>query len=359
MKPTTFLLSLTAFAQFAIAQNAPLSPAALTPDRLARALKMFPDADLNKDGNLTLDEAVRYLESHPELRAMIAARLPERSTQNVAPGTRSTPADAGLPPGPRVFVCAHSFMNFTATQLPPLTRAAGLAWCDAGSQMIGGSQVIQHWNVPDEQNLAKQQLRAGEVDVLMLSPTVLLPDPGIENFAKLGVEKNPRLRVLVQASWPARDGEGIGFSNASRDAATVESLENMRERYEVAWLRQLEAQVNALNQELATKPLRIVPVSRAVFALRERVAQGSAPGIAKQSDLFRDDLGHPKPPLAALVSYCHFAAIHQRSPVGLPVPSDLKASPRAAELNTLLQQLAWEAVTHYPLSGVTDEAGSR
>jgi hypothetical protein len=58
-----------------------------------------------------------------------------------------------------------------------------------------------------------------------------------------------------------------------------------------------------------------------------------------------------------LVTYCHFAAIYQRSPVGLPVPAALKDAPQAAELNALLQELAWEAVTRYPMSGVKTEAG--
>jgi len=101
--------------------------------------------------------------------------------------------------------------------------------------------------------------------------------------------------------------------------------------------------------------VRIVPVGRAVFALRERVAQGTAPGIAKQSDLFRDDLGHPQPPLAALVTYCHFAAIYGRSPVGLPVPATLKSLADAGAMNRLLQELAWQAVISYPLSGVRAE----
>jgi hypothetical protein len=92
-----------------------------------------------------------------------------------------------------------------------------------------------------------------------------------------------------------------------------------------------------------------------VFALREHIAQGTAPGLAKQTDLFRDDLGHPNPPMAVLVTYCHFAAIHQKSPEGLPVPETIKDLPQAAELNTLMQKLAWEAVSTYPMSGVQGE----
>ena len=252
----------------------------------------------------------------------------------------------------RVFVCAHSFMIFTAKLLPPMAQVAGFSYASAGHQMLGGSRVLQHWNLPDEKNVAKAALREGKVDVLTLSPHRLLPDEGIDNFTKLGLEKNPNLRVLVQASWPGFDGNWGGFKNEQRNAATLESLAEMRKGFREQWLTGMEAQVRALNTAVGHEAVHIVPVCEAVFALREHIAKGTAPGLTKQTDLFRDDIGHAQPPLAELVCYCHFAAISGRTPVGLPVPAELQNFPHAAELNTLLQKLAWDAVTAYPLSGV-------
>jgi hypothetical protein len=260
---------------------------------------------------------------------------------------------AETPDNQRVFVCAHSFMIFTAKLLPPMTQTAGFQYQAAGQQMIGGSRVLQHWNLPDDKNRAKAALLSGQVDVLTLSPHILLPDEGIDNFAKLGLEKNPKLRILVQASWPARDGVLTApFRNEERNASTVESLRVMRAGHRERWLNSLETQVRALNTTVGHEAVFIVPVSDAVFALRERIAEGTAPGLTKQTDLFGDDLGHPLPPLAELVTYCHFAAIYGRSPTGLPVPAELRSRPQAEELNLLLQQLAWEAVANYPMSGV-------
>jgi hypothetical protein len=265
----------------------------------------------------------------------------------------SIAAESVPPAGQRVFVCAHSFMIYTAKLLPPMAEAAGITHVNAGQQMIGGSRVIQHWDLPDAKNLAKAALREGKVDVLTLSPNMLMPDPGIDHFTKLGLEKKPALRVLVQASWPTRDGTaGKSFTNETRNAATVASLRAQRDAHGSSWLVNLEAHVRALNITVGRTSVFLVPVSDAVFALRERIAEGRAPGLTKQTDLFRDDLGHPHPPLAVLVTYCHFAAIYGRSPVGLPVPAPLKNQPQAEALNRLLQQLAWEAVTAHPLSGV-------
>ena len=265
----------------------------------------------------------------------------------------SIAAESVPPAGQRVFVCAHSFMIYTAKLLPPMAEAAGIAHVNAGQQMIGGSRVIQHWDLPEEKNRAKAALRESKVDVLTLSPNALMPDPGIDHFTKLGLEKNPTLRVLVQASWPTREGTtGKSFTNETRNAATSASLRAQRDAHRSAWLVNLEAQVRTLNTTIGRTAVFLVPVSDAVSALREKIVEGRAPGLTKQTDLFRDDLGHPHPPLAVLVTYCHFAAIYGRSPVGLPVPASLKDLPQADTLNRLLQQLAWDAVTAHPLRGV-------
>lgn len=264
---------------------------------------------------------------------------------------------AEQPAPTRVFVCAHSFMIFTAKLLPQLAQAAGFSYASAGQQMIGGSRVIQHWDLPDEKNVAKAALREGKVDVLTLSPHALLPDVGIDNFTKLGVEKNPNLRVFVQASWPGFDGQPKDtFRNEARNAATVESLRAIHVLLRERWLSALETQVRALNTAVGSEAVHIIPVGDAVFTLREHIAKGTAPGLTQQTDLFRDPIGHPREPLAALVCYCHFAAITGRSPVGLPVPAELQKIPHAAELNTLLEQIAWDTVTGYPMSGVKADA---
>jgi len=68
---------------------------------------------------------------------------------------------ADQPEPTRVFVCAHSFMIFTSKLLPPIAKAAGFSYASAGQQMIGGSCMIQHWNLPEEKNAAKSALREG------------------------------------------------------------------------------------------------------------------------------------------------------------------------------------------------------
>jgi len=51
----------------------------------------------------------------------------------------------------------------------------------------------------------------------------------------------------------------------------------------------------------------------------------------------------------------HYAVIYGRSPVGLPAPDLLKNAKKEAwddKFNRTLQEIAWDAVTSNPLTGV-------
>jgi hypothetical protein len=74
--------------------------------------------------------------------------------------------------------------------------------------------------------------------------------------------------------------------------------------------------------------------------------------------VFRDPIGHPTPPVVALNAYLHFATLYKCSPIGLPMPNNLKNDNRPQrdeKMNRKLQELAWDLVTHYAPSGVTAE----
>jgi hypothetical protein len=267
-----------------------------------------------------------------------------------------TAAVAAEPPkGQRVFTAGHSFHMMIPQPLAEIAKSANIAGHEvAGTQSIGGSRTIQHWDKPDDKNVAKQTIMTGKVDVLTLSPHLLLPDPGIDHFAKLCLEHNANARILVQASWMLFDdiNNKGKFKNEDRDNAKLDDLRKAYEKFD----RELHEQVAAINKQYEAKHKRpvafLVPVGHAVMNLRERIVAGKVPGITKQSELFTDPIGHAKAPVAVLNAYVHYAVIYKQSPVGLPVPSALKKTDKAEELNRILQEIAWEAVKKEPLSGV-------
>ena len=258
---------------------------------------------------------------------------------------------ADAPKGERVLVTAHSFHIFTASRLAPLALAAGIEGHKlVAAQMIGGSKVIQHWNLPEDKNKAKSILTAGEADLMTMSPHVYLPDEGIDRFVELGTKNNPKLRFLVQHSWTPWDGWEGNDKVAKNEDRDTRSLHQVRAA-NLKWRTTLEAQITALNKGFGRDAISIVPVGDAVMKLRELIAAGKAPGLTKQTDLFTDPIGHGKEPILALTTYCNFACIYKISPVGLK-DTNANLDKLSPALRPLLQQIAWDTVSAYPLSGV-------
>ena len=284
----------------------------------------------------------------------------ETASKSSARSAAASPA-APITRSLRLYAAHHSYF----VQVPPImteiAKAAGFAeqaW--VGTKYIGGSKSLQHWNLKDEDNKAKDALKSGTTDVLILTP-VYLPDEGIEKFAALGLEKNPDIRVTVQEFWLPYDEYQPHYydppkipkpEKVDHNAQTGATLREMHTRY----FREMDALIGDINRKLGKPVVVAVPAGQAVIALREKIISGHAPGLKTQDDLFTDPLGHPKPALQVLIAYTHFAVIYRKNPVGLPIPSALAAlklpADEAGALNRLLQELAWEAATHHPLSGV-------
>ena len=281
------------------------------------------------------------------------------------------PASGPMTRGQSIYASHHSYFLPIPAILTELAQAGGYPdQTIIGTHYIGGSKAIQHWGMPDAVNKAKGALASGKVDVFILTP-VYLPDDGIEKFAQFGFYHNPNLRVTVMELWLPFDvynptlydpnykpqpGEPPLMPKpvkVDHNAATGGELRKMHAYY----FQTMDAQISSLNQKFGKKVIFVVPMGQAVIALREKIIAGQAPGLKVQEELFADPLGHPAPAMQALEAYCHYAVIYRKSPVGLPVPSVLAKSKIPADqikpLNQLLQVLAWDAVIHHPLSGVT------
>jgi hypothetical protein len=302
----------------------------------------------------------RFLTAAGRFSAVALGGLAGRAAIPTAFGAARDDTPAQSPPGGlRVFTCGHSFHVWAARMIADMAAAAGIKGHKiAGISAIGGSRVIQHWNVADEKNQAKQLLAAGEVDVLTLSP-IWLPDEGIEKFARLAFEHNPGIRVTVQEFWLPNDLYNPVYPLETRkvvdhNATTIPELRKQNDLYR----RDIENHVRAINERLGKDVLVVVPVGEASIALRERIVTTNVPGLKVQWRLFTDTWGHPTPPLKVLAAYCHFAVIYRQSPVGQPLPPELEQNKEFAipALNRLLQELAWDAVIHNPMSGAASTA---
>lgn len=257
----------------------------------------------------------------------------------------------------RVYSAGHSFHVFMPSILAEIARSAEVTGhAQVGVSSIGGSYVHQHWNKEGDKS-ARVVLEAQQPDVFTVAP-IYLPDDGIENFVKFVVEKSPKTRITLQEFWLPYDVYDVNYQRKrpavpDRDAMTAEYLRSEYAKY----FQVMDEHVRELREKYPPARIEVVPVGQAVVALRERVIAGQAPGIARQSELFTDAIGHCTAPIKVLTAYCHYAVLYRHNPVGLPIPAALKGigeETSTQNLNRLLQELAWTAAVKHPLSGVAE-----
>ena len=271
-----------------------------------------------------------------------------------------------LTTGKRVYFVGHSFHMFIVRPLISLAKEAGIKghWAE-GWDMIGGSTASQHWDRNGDDNEPRKALRTGRVEVLTLASNVIIPEPAIDKFADFAVEHNPEVKVMVQHSWgdsstglimrarhggQATDPAKIP-TNEDRDKATAEDLD----RYREGTLPQREAlrnQLRGINERHGREVAFMVPIGEAVIRLRELTIAGELPGVTRQSELFRDALGHATQPTMDLVSYAWFAALYNRNPKAMTSLVNAE-DPNAPAQHEVLQRLAWDCVVEEPMSGIS------
>jgi|GEM_PF-386254 len=310
----------------------------------------------------------------------------------------------GVPEGKSVFYASHSLMWDMPPVLAEIAESYGIKGHKVlGIQRLGVSRTSQHWDLPNDQNQAKKALKEGNVEAFVMSP-IGMPDPGIDNFVKLGLEHNPNTKFYIQISWPgmglvdnndmetmmagmfsrgpggaapgaapgkapagkpAPKGAGGpgGFGggmfggkqdyNKTPDEIAKINIKNNRSAEEVAM---------RLNREAGRTVVYLIPTAQAHNALRTMIYNKEMPGMTDQGEVFRDVIGHPTDPVIALNAYLHFAVMYGVSPVGLPVPGILKNSSkpeyREEKFNRALQELAWKTVINYPQSGLKAQEGA-
>ena len=266
-------------------------------------------------------------------------------------------ASAPKAEGLRIFTAGHSLHWYLPDILKELAAAAKIeGHTQVGVQSLGVSRTSQHWE-QGPNSAARQALTKGDVDLLTLSP-IGFPDDGIDNFVKLGLEHNPKMRFTVQISWGGPDVDNQDFNMMALMGArpdrekTPEQLKELNAKNEKAG----EEQIAKINEQYGRQVVLLVPTSQAHAALRTMVYNKEIPGLTKQAELFADTIGHPTAPVQALNAYLHFAVIYGRSPVGLPIPAVLRNSGKPqwndAKFNLALQELAWKMVKDYAPAGI-------
>ena len=255
-----------------------------------------------------------------------------------------------------VLFVGHSLVG---PNLPTLTEAALRAMGETSrvqAQIINGATLAYNWDhsAQAEGVDARAVLAINGTDVLILTEaqpfagSVKWADTArhAADFAKLGLAKNPNLRVYLYETWPSlNSGPGQSVKD-DPDAALP-----WRERIDKdAPLWQSVAHQTSAKSGAA---VGVIPAGQAMARLADAIAAGKAPGLIAINDLFVDDI-HPNGKGLYFVAMVQAAAITGKSPEGLParitrtwLSRDAVLSP---ELAGVMQRIAWEAVQATPVA---------
>jgi hypothetical protein len=171
---------------------------------------------------------------------------------------------------------------------------------------------------------------------------------------------NPQMKFYLSDAWPQL--YQLDKVPESEAFFTEEVFEKIGKERTAGY----SEQVRKLRESHAAQVF-IMPTSDAMVLAAKHYLRGELPGIEginkiigkKERSLWRDQLGHLGPGFERLEGYVFYATLYGRSPELLegdaPFRDDGDFPSR--ELDRLFRKIAWEAVSHHPLSGVKDENG--
>jgi hypothetical protein len=362
-------------------------------------LKRFPDADLNGDGRLTVEEALAYrskmqaterrpggkregggaprtfsvdpgwekpafpkhavaYRSPAEIRDLYARQVGDAKAVVSFP----KPTDGAL----RIVGTGHSFMAPGYQTLPLIAKAAGLQqplYTHTGGGITGSTRykweqengIFEFDGKPVPKLLAS--IANAEWDAMMWGPYFNDRPEYYTCWIDFSLKYQPDMKFFLSDAWPQL--YQLDTVPKSEDFFTEEIFERMgRER--VAGYSEM---VNGLRQKNGDR-IFIMPTSDAMVLAAKHYLRGELPGIqglhravgGKERSLWRDQLGHLGPGFERLEGYVFYATLYGRSPelIKNKIAYRDKGDFPSPALDQMFRKIAWQAVINNPLSGVTD-----
>lgn len=257
-----------------------------------------------------------------------------------------------------VYLLGHSLINF---DMPAMFN--GLA-IDASvdhsyaAQVGIGANLNYNWNNPSsaQGDMYTNELPKGIYDAFVLTEAIPLlnhttwsdTDIYLANFYNYAKSYNSNTTVYLFETWHCTDsGTETGCDWDDNDDI------QWRDRLDsdlVIW----EGLVNDFN---ATNngDMLLIPGGQAMALLYDDIMTGTTPDLASINDIFSDNI-HLNDIGNYYMACLYFACVYGMSPEGLTNQTydqwgGAYAAPSVALANRL-QQLAWQTVINYPLSGV-------
>jgi hypothetical protein len=265
--------------------------------------------------------------------------------------------------GVRMLMTGHSFVAPATRTLPALAAAAGFAGHRQRFHTSGGSTgsanaiwLTEFGKFRDKPAtpILLPAIATGQWDVLSWGAyyhdTPVCYTPWIDVCLK----KNPDMVFLIQDGWPQYPRE-VSPEDKSLLLAVVEA-ESALGRKEL-----FQPLYEQLNSRYPGK-VHIIPAADAVVEMVKHYFAGDMPRFDCLSEhlggkcgIYRDG-GHlsSSSGMDQIVGYVYFGMLYRQSPERVTAYRPQGVDP---DTDRLMRQAAWNAVTHSPFSGITDQAG--
>ncbi len=369
--------------------------------QLQNLLKRFPDADLNGDGKLTVEEARAYqkklqggrprrggkagggaprefkvdpgwdadrfpahavaYQSPEEIRALYAKQV----GAGRAVVSYDKPTDGAL----RIVGTGHSFMAPGYKTFPVIAKAAGMdqpLYTHTGGGITGSARykweqengIFQFDGRPVPKLLSS--IANARWEAMMWGPYFNDRPEYYACWIDFCLKYNPDMKFFLSDAWPQL--YQLKEIPKSEDFFTAEVIDRMGKERVAGYTKH----VATLRAKYGER-IFIMPTSDAMVLAAKRQLRGELPGIeglhkavgGKERSLWRDQLGHLGPGFDRLEGYVFYATIYGRSPelIKTPIRFTDKGGFPSPELDAIFRKIAWQAVIGNPLSGVRDRDG--
>jgi hypothetical protein len=253
-----------------------------------------------------------------------------------------------------------------------------LVW---GRQMIPGAPLQWLWDHPSDGftempfGYPRQAFTNYQWDVVSLQPfdRGLTSKDGsddvtkIREYAEMVAVHSPDVQIYLYARWPriTSGGKGLDFDKNDYDPFRPGSgtdLSNV-DPFERIWLAHYTGGWDTTNESrdyfdrllinarkatpFLKKPLLLVPVGHAMYALDQRMRRGEVPGYSDIHQLYKDGI-HLNETGSYLVGCVFYATLFREDPAGLPTEPYGNITPVAAKA---IQETVWKVVREHPESG--------
>lgn len=291
------------------------------------------------------------------------AQLAEQIARNAPDATKRGPLSYPKGKGVRMVSTGHSWVAPALRKLPAIAKAAGFDAHRQRSHIRGGARGAANaiWLAEIGRANANAKpspvlipaIATGQWDIMTWGVYLNDKPEYFEQWIEFCLKYNPEMTFYLQDAWTGttllRGDKKLTLENFIQAQAAINA--------KIADL------IEALNKKFPAK-VRVIPVGNSMIELLKLYYAGSLPGIegiskhlsGKEYTLWSDG-GHLGKHMAWWEGYVYYATIYKKSPE--LIEAQFEVTKYDKELDKILRQSAWKAVTNHPHTGLTDKNDNR